>query len=157
MTVLALPQTAQPTNLWNSCNASIHPNSLSSVPPTEQVSGAYAAALNAANTPVIALSRQGLPHPSGSSVEGVRGVRCEPCTWWRCIRNFACHRIRGELVHQGARERINDPVVSFPCWELFESQPDEYKRRCFLLAFPSCLSRLGRAKVVQVLAWTCGH
>ncbi|GJN72750.1 hypothetical protein PLICBS_006825 [Purpureocillium lilacinum] len=103
---------------------------------SEEVAGAYTAALDARDTPsIISLSRQAVEqYPQHSSRDGVQrgayvfieekdadvtliGVGAEMC--------FAI-KTRDVLRQKfGIKAR----VVSFPCQRLFDSQPIEYKRR----------------------------
>ncbi|KAJ3484925.1 hypothetical protein NLG97_g6938 [Lecanicillium saksenae] len=102
---------------------------------TEETAGAFAAALEAKNTPtIISLSRQNLPqYPENSSREGVQkgayvfieerdadvtlmGVGAELA--------FAVNARTVLLEKCGIKAR----VISFPCQRLFDAQPLEYKR-----------------------------
>mmetsp|Transcript_8692 Transcript_8692/g.14992 ORF Transcript_8692/g.14992 Transcript_8692/m.14992 type:complete len:778 (-) Transcript_8692:857-3190(-) len=104
-----------------------------------EVTGAYKSAILERKTPtLITLTRQKVPNLEGSSVEGtlkgayiltdnstdnkpdiiLMGTGSE--TQWAA---GAAEKLRAE----GVKVR----VVSFPCWELFEKQSDEYKESVF--------------------------
>ena len=112
-----------------------------------EVSGSYMVAIEHRGTPsMIALSRQGVPNLPGSSPEAVRkgayvvhkhNCGADGSTPPRLIiaatgsevslAISACDKLpEGLAVH----------VVSFPCWELFDKQPVEYKHGIFPAGVP---------------------
>lgn len=100
-----------------------------------ETSGAYKIAVEAANEnnpTLLALSRQALPHLAGSSIEGVaKGgyiiSDCEGTPEMIFIGTggelHLCTQAAEKLTAEGKKVR----VVSLPCWELFESQPADYR------------------------------
>ncbi|KAI9228737.1 MAG: Transketolase, thiamine diphosphate binding domain-containing protein [Piptocephalis tieghemiana] len=106
-----------------------------------EVSGAYAVALENFHRPsVICLTRQGLPHLEGSSIDAVyKGAYALPGPSSPKIILTAtgsevpiCVDTAKILESQGIPAR----VVSFPCWELFEEQPQEYRESVFPKGIP---------------------
>jgi len=98
--------------------------------------GAYVAALESKGTPAtLALSRSGTPNLTGSSAEKVKkGAYVLQET----------HGAKVTLIGSGtevamcvdaakllAGAGIPTRVVSFPCWELFEQQSEDYKKSVF--------------------------
>lgn len=99
-----------------------------------EVSGAYLVALENKTRPsVLALSRQNLPHLSGSSIEAVRHGA------------YALNSVSNpDLILVGTGSEVSIcidaasllhsmavRIVSMPCWELFDEQSDEYKLSLF--------------------------
>ncbi|KAG9123058.1 Transketolase [Ceratobasidium sp. 392] len=97
-----------------------------------ETSAAYLVALKSKKTPsVLALSRQNLPQLENSTIENaVKG-------------GYVVHEVEKEaltLVSTGSevsivveaaglleKEGIKTRVVSLPCWEVFDNQPEEYR------------------------------
>ncbi|GJE97081.1 transketolase [Phanerochaete sordida] len=97
-----------------------------------ETSAAYLAALTRKTTPsILALSRQNLPNLEASTVE-------------RAMKGgYVVHEVEGEdltfvstgsevsIVLEAAKkleaEGVKARVVSLPCWEIFDSQPEEYR------------------------------
>ncbi|EDQ91115.1 uncharacterized protein MONBRDRAFT_20362 [Monosiga brevicollis MX1] len=101
-----------------------------------ETSGAYKAALLQSSTPsILSLSRQGCANIAGTSIDGVlKGAYV--------VRNADPPSIiltatgsELQLVMQAVDDLEADGhkvrVVSFPCWELFEQQSQEYKESIF--------------------------
>eukprot|EP01118_Nematostelium_gracile_P005662 TRINITY_DN1800_c0_g1_i2.p1 TRINITY_DN1800_c0_g1~~TRINITY_DN1800_c0_g1_i2.p1 ORF type:complete len:259 (-),score=96.97 TRINITY_DN1800_c0_g1_i2:59-835(-) len=99
-----------------------------------ETSGAYASAIENRHRPsVLALSRQALPNLKGTSIEGVsKGAYI--------VSDVEKPNIilvgTGSELHlaTGAAEKLTDAkvrVVSFPSWELFEDQTEEYRKSVF--------------------------
>ena len=109
-----------------------------------EVNAAYEAALNHKNGPsVLCLSRQNLPHLSGTQREGfMKGAYVIEIMRSFELSASTLHLIltgSGSEVHicleAGSRLskelKINVSIVSFPSFELFERQPLEYKKTVF--------------------------
>jgi len=104
-----------------------------------EVSGAYKSAILERKTPtLITLTRQKVPNLEGSSVEGtLKGA-------YILTDNSKDNKPDIILMGTGSEtqlaagaadklraEGVSVRVVSFPCWELFEKQSDEYKESVF--------------------------
>lgn len=102
-----------------------------------EVSGSYLVALEQLHRPsVLILTRQNLPHLEGSSIEAVR--RGAYVLQGKEGKADICFVATGSEVSLAvdaaaelAKEGIKARVVSMPCWELFEEQPQEYKETVF--------------------------
>jgi transketolase len=104
-----------------------------------ETSGAYEVALQHTHTPsVLALSRQTAPRIPGSSREGVhKGAyvvdACEGVPQVVLVGSgtevLLCCEAKKQLLSANASLRVN--VVSMPCWELFDAQPQEYQLSVF--------------------------
>ena len=97
-----------------------------------ETSAAYLQALERNTTPsILSLSRQNLPNLENSTIE-------------RASRGgYVLHEVEGEdltfvstgsevsIVLEAAKklaaEGVKARVVSLPCWEIFDSQPEEYR------------------------------
>ncbi|RCH90724.1 Transketolase [Rhizopus stolonifer] len=106
-----------------------------------EVSGTYLAALENNHRPsVIALSRQNLPQLVGSSVEIVRrgGYVLQDAENAQLILVATGSEVSlaVEAAQQLAAEGIPTRVVSMPCTELFDEQPEEYKRSVLAAGLP---------------------
>ncbi len=100
-----------------------------------ETSAAYKVAVESKSTPtLIALSRQGLPQLEGSSIEKAeKGGYVLSCGFAPDELDLIligtgsevqlCVKAADILKAEGKKVR----VVSIPCWELFESQSEEYK------------------------------
>merc|ERR1712127_953446 len=104
-----------------------------------EVSGAYAAALSRPNTPsTLALSRQGMPVLSGTSLEAVeRGAyalndEAQPDVILASSGSEVNLCVTAAASLTGKKVR----VVSMPCWELFEEQSLEYRLSVFPAGVP---------------------
>jgi transketolase len=105
-----------------------------------EVSGTYLVALEVQRPSVIALSRQNLPHLEGSSVEIVRrggyvlqdveGAQLTLVATGSEV-SLAVDAAK-ELSAQGVATR----VVSMPCTELFDEQPEEYRKSVLAPGIP---------------------
>ena len=139
-----------------------------------EVSGAYYSALTTETRPsVIALSRQNLPHLEGSSIEGaLKGRNLNLIELLTRISLGAYTLIKCEnpvaiLVGTGsevsilvsaanilASQSIQVSVVSMPCWEVFESQGESYKRSVLIDGVPTlsleAMSTFGWSKYAHV-------
>ena len=98
-----------------------------------ETSGAYYAALTNFNGPsVICLSRQKLPQLEGSSAEkslkGAYIIHTESSTLKLILVSSGSEV---EICVKVAKKNPSIRVVSFPSWELFEKQSDDYKRSIF--------------------------
>eukprot|EP01091_Cochliopodium_minus_P016991 TRINITY_DN653_c1_g1_i2.p1 TRINITY_DN653_c1_g1~~TRINITY_DN653_c1_g1_i2.p1 ORF type:complete len:677 (-),score=222.50 TRINITY_DN653_c1_g1_i2:43-2073(-) len=100
-----------------------------------ETSGCYALALENNRSPtVLSLTRQNVPHLEGTSIDG-----CYKGAY--VLKNYGEGKPElilvgsGSEVHLcvGAAQKLNFPtsVVSFPCWEIFEKQSEEYKLSVF--------------------------
>ncbi|KAJ5072531.1 transketolase [Anaeramoeba ignava] len=107
-----------------------------------EVSGAYAYALSTENTPsVLALTRQGVPHLKGTSVEAVaKGAY---------VLNPEVEKFSAIIVATGSevslafsaaqillKKGVSVRVVSMPAEKLFAQQPLDYKRLVFPKGIP---------------------
>jgi len=102
-----------------------------------ETSGAYCAAIeNTRHPSVLSLTRQNVPHIDGSSIEGVlKGAYV--------TKHYPSNEGASELILVGTGSELHlcvlaaqkldfrTTVVSFPCWELFEKQTEEYKLSVF--------------------------
>jgi transketolase len=107
-----------------------------------EVSGSYMVAIEHRHTPsVLALSRQGCANLNGSSVEAVRNgayVLQAPPEGTAAKLVLAGSGSEVQLLVSALAELKDVPVqvVSFPCWELFDQQPAEYKLKIFPAGVP---------------------
>ncbi|KAI9276507.1 transketolase [Sporodiniella umbellata] len=106
-----------------------------------EVSGTYLAALENNQRPsVIALSRQNLPQLEGSSIEVVRrgGYVLQDAENAQLILVATGSEVSlaVESAKQLASEGIPTRVVSMPCTELFDEQPEDYKRSVLAAGLP---------------------
>jgi len=97
-----------------------------------ETTAAYISAIRSKHTPsVFSLTRQGVPHLEGSSVESaLKGGYIIQDTPNPSIILVAT----GSELHicTGAKEKgLNARVVSLPCWEVFDDQPEEYRKAVF--------------------------
>ena len=98
-----------------------------------ETSGAYKVAVENRHSPtLLALSRQGLPNLTGSSIEGTEkgayvlsddGGTPDLILMGTGSETQLCVDAAVELRKEGKKVR----VVSMPCWELFEAQDEAYK------------------------------
>eukprot|EP00753_Platysulcus_tardus_P015041 PLAT4736.1.p2 GENE.PLAT4736.1~~PLAT4736.1.p2 ORF type:complete len:707 (+),score=374.04 PLAT4736.1:166-2286(+) len=120
-----------------------------------EVSGSYAAALAASDSPsTLALSRQGLPHLAGSSIDAVAkgayvlqdiaaasaeeakdgaddGAEVKP------VIGFVATGSEVALAIEAAKTMgVAARIVSMPCMELFEKQERSYKEEVFTPGLP---------------------
>ncbi|PTQ55003.1 MAG: Transketolase [Hydrogenibacillus schlegelii] len=105
-----------------------------------ETAAAYAAALAAPKTPsALVLSRQGLPVLPETAERAMEGVRRGGYVLYEA--GFRRDRPRVIFIATGSEvalarqaaerlfgEGVGVRVVSLPCWELFEAQPDDYRR-----------------------------
>uniref|UniRef100_A0A6B2KZ44 Transketolase n=1 Tax=Arcella intermedia TaxID=1963864 RepID=A0A6B2KZ44_9EUKA len=101
-----------------------------------EVSAAYISAIKSVHTPtVMSLSRQNVPNLAGTSIEGaLKGGY------------IVADSDKPDIILVGtgselhlcvqAKEKVNARVVSLPCWELFDAQPEEYRRKIFPSGVP---------------------
>ncbi|CEI96137.1 Putative Transketolase TktA [Rhizopus microsporus] len=106
-----------------------------------EVSGTYLAALENAHRPsVIALSRQNLPQLAGSSIEVVRRggyvLQDAENTQLILVATGSEVSLAVDAAKQLAAEGIATRVVSMPCTELFDEQPEEYKKSVLVPGVP---------------------
>ncbi|ORX51653.1 transketolase [Hesseltinella vesiculosa] len=106
-----------------------------------EVSGTYLAALENQHRPsVIALSRQNLPQLEGSSVEIVRkGAYVLQEAAGAKVTILATGSevaIAVDAAKKLAEQGVAARVVSAPCTELFDEQPEEYKKSVLLPGVP---------------------
>ncbi|KAG1453340.1 hypothetical protein G6F56_007597 [Rhizopus delemar] len=106
-----------------------------------EVSGAYLVAIQNKTRPsVIALSRQGVPHLEGSSIEAVlKGgyvLSSDPKPQVVFVSTGSEVGIVVEASKKLAEKNIPSRVVSMPCTELFDEQSPEYKKEVFPLGIP---------------------
>eukprot|EP00043_Microstomoeca_roanoka_P011042 m.104281 g.104281 ORF g.104281 m.104281 type:complete len:685 (+) comp15073_c0_seq1:184-2238(+) len=120
-----------------------------------ETSGAYKAAILASSTPsVFALSRQNLPNLEGTSIDGVaKGayvIQDVENPQIILVGTGSEVSVTVDAAKQLAEEGIRARVVSFPCWELFDDQTQEYKESVFLPGVPvmsvECLTTQGWEK-----------
>jgi len=123
--------THQPIEKYALCRAT--PN-LHFIRPADgnETTAAYISAISQAHTPtVMSLSRQNLPNLEGSSVEGaLKGGYILSDTDKPSIILVGT----GSEVHvlvEAKKKGLNARIVSLPCWELFDAQPQEYRRHIF--------------------------
>ncbi|RKO91200.1 Transketolase, thiamine diphosphate binding domain-containing protein [Blyttiomyces helicus] len=114
------------------------PNILSFRPADgNETSGAYLTALQNKTRPsVLILTRQNLPHLVGSTVEKVAfgGYVLQDVEGKADIVLVATGSevaIAVDTAAELAKLSIKSRVVSFPCWELFDEQSQEYKESVF--------------------------
>lgn len=124
--------THQPIETLNICRAT--PNMLTFRPADgNEVSGTYLVALENAHRPsIIALSRQNLPQLEGSSVEAVaKGayvLQDAPNAKVAFVATGSEVSLAVEAAKLLAGQGIPTRVVSMPCTELFDEQPEEYRK-----------------------------
>jgi len=102
-----------------------------------EVTACYIKALKSRSTPtVLCLTRQGVPQLEGSSVENaMKGayVLSDPETTPKVILVGTGSEV--SLCVEAAKilngEGIATRIVSFPCWEVFEEQSEEYRESVF--------------------------
>jgi len=100
-----------------------------------EVSAAYISAIRSLHTPtVMSLTRQNVPNLEGTSIEGaLKGgyiIADKPKPDIILVAT-------GSELHLIAQARdINARVVSMPCWELFDAQPEEYRKSVFPSGIP---------------------
>lgn len=127
--------THQPVEKYALCRST--PNMLFFRPADgNETVGSYVCAIEHAHKPsVISLSRQNVPQLASSSPEKVQfgAYVLEDCESPSLIlvgtgsEVSLCVSSAKELAGQNVKAR----VVSMPCWELFETQSDEYKQKVF--------------------------
>eukprot|EP01129_Flabellula_baltica_P007843 TRINITY_DN306_c0_g2_i1.p1 TRINITY_DN306_c0_g2~~TRINITY_DN306_c0_g2_i1.p1 ORF type:complete len:677 (-),score=202.59 TRINITY_DN306_c0_g2_i1:182-2191(-) len=131
--------THQPIEKSILCRA--HPN-LQFIRPydSNEVSGAWALALKARHTPtVFSLARGGSPNLPTTSKEGTQHgayIVYEPEGDLDVI--IVGTGLELKLAYDAAKglEGLNARAVSFPCWEAFEQQTEEYKQSIFPAGVP---------------------
>jgi len=106
-----------------------------------ETAGAYMVALEHRTCPtVIALSRQGCPNLAASSAEAVRqgAYLVESAADGTAPKLVIVSTGSEVALALGAAASLTSELgpysvqsVSMPCWELFDQQPDEYKRSIF--------------------------
>lgn len=107
-----------------------------------ETSAAYAAAIKNTHGPtLLALSRQNLPQNEGSSFEGaMKGAYVLQDAANGAKPDVILVATGSEVeIAVGAKAKITDlnvRVVSFPSWELFETQSQEYKESIFPQGVP---------------------
>lgn len=106
-----------------------------------EVSGTYLMALKNNTRPsVISLSRQGVPQLEGSSVEGVaRGayvMQDEAGAKVILVGTGTEVSIAVEAAKALKEQGVPARVVSMPCTELYDEQPEDYKRSVFTPGVP---------------------
>lgn len=121
-----------------------------------EVSGAYLSALrNTTGPTVLILTRQNLPHLSGSSVEntlkGAYTLGSSPKgTKVILVATGSEVSLAVETAKELEKENIIATVVSMPSWELFEQQSQQYKEQVFPKSIPvvsiEAMSTLGWQK-----------
>lgn len=104
-------------------------------------SGAYKAALNFKTGPSLFMfSRQGCDNLEHSSIDGVQhgAYTLDAPAGQQLILTGSGSEV--QLIVKAAAELnaagVKTGVVSFPCWELFEQQSDEYKESVFPTGTP---------------------
>lgn len=119
-----------------------------------EVSGAYLAALSTRDGPtLLALSRQNCPNLAGTSAEKVLkgaypvGDSVENPQVILTGSGSEMH-IAVEAAKKLQASGVKAQVVSFPCWELFEAQSEEYKNSVFPQGIPVLSIEAG-----SVLGW----
>jgi transketolase len=97
-----------------------------------EVTAAYIAAIRSVHAPtVMSLSRQGLPNLEGTSVEGaLKGGYIIADVAHPSIILVATGS-ETKLIVGAKAKGVNARVVSLPCWELFDEQPEEYRKSIF--------------------------
>ncbi|KAL1852835.1 Transketolase [Diaporthe australafricana] len=109
-----------------------------------ETSAAYRVALASKNTPsILALTRQNLPQLHGSSIElASRGgyVLHEPkdradITLIATGSEVSLCVEAAKLLHK--KHGRNARIVSLPCWDVFDAQPDSYKSSVLVSGAPS--------------------
>lgn len=106
-----------------------------------EVSGTYLAALENSHRPsVIALSRQNLPQLAGSSIEIVRrgGYVLQDAENAQVILVATGSEVSlaVDAAQQLAAQGLPTRVVSMPCTELFDEQPEEYRKSVLAPGLP---------------------
>lgn len=105
-----------------------------------ETTAAYIAAIRSTNRPtVLALSRQNLPQLEGSSVENaLKGAYVLSDCEGKPDIILVATGSEVELIVEAKKklEGLNVRVVSFPSWELFEEQSQEYKESVFIQGVP---------------------
>jgi len=108
-----------------------------------EVSGSYKEALQIKDAPsTLVFSRQNLPQLPNTSIEGVaRGAYViygadEQAPDVTLVGTGSEVHVLVEASDELAKKNIKATVVSMPCWELFEKQPVDYQKTCFLQGVP---------------------
>jgi transketolase len=123
--------THQPIEKYTLCRATPNLNFFRPADGNE-VTAAYISSINNLHTPtVMSLTRQGVPHLEGTSVEGsLKGGYIVSDVPHPSIILVGT----GSELHlcTGAKDKgLNARVVSMPCWEIFDRQPIEYRKHIF--------------------------
>ncbi|KAM7196499.1 transketolase, partial [Naviculisporaceae sp. PSN 640] len=118
-----------------------------------ETSAAYYVALTSKHTPsILALSRQNLPQLENSTVEkAIKGgyvVHEQEGADITLISTGSEVGICVDAVKELAKQNIKARVVSLPCWEVFDSQPKEYR----LSILPDGIPSLS-VEVMSTLGW----
>jgi len=98
--------------------------------------GAYICALEEKETPsTIALSRSGTPNLAGTSAEkvakGAYMLTEQPGAKVTLTASGTEVALIVEAAKMLAAEGVKCRVISFPCWEMFEAQPEAYRKQVF--------------------------
>jgi len=101
-----------------------------------EVSACYISAISNLHTPtVMSLTRQNVPHLEGTSIQNaLKGgyvVADNPHPSIILVGT-------GSELHLcvQAKDKVNARVVSLPCWEIFDKQPEEYQKSIFAPGVP---------------------
>jgi transketolase len=97
-----------------------------------EVTAAYISAIRSLHTPtVMSLSRQGLPNLEGTSVDGaLKGGYIIADAQHPSIILVGTGS-ETQLCSGAKAKGLNARVVSLPCWELFDAQPEDYRKSIF--------------------------
>jgi len=101
-----------------------------------EVSACYISAIGAQHTPtVMSLTRQNVPNLEGTSVEKARKGGYIVCDNPNPAIILVGTGSELHLVTQ-AKDKVNARVVSLPCWEIFDAQPEDYRKSIFPAGIP---------------------
>ena len=108
-----------------------------------ETAACYIASLNKKAPAVMALSRQNLPQLPGTGSEAMKGgyilKDCEGLPLVILMASGSEVELALKAAENMARDRIRVRVVSMPCMELFDEQPEEYRMSVLP---PECRNRV---------------
>ncbi len=108
-----------------------------------ETAACYIASLNKKAPAVMALSRQNLPQLPGTGSEAMKGgyilKDCEGMPLVILMASGSEVELALKAAENMARDRIRVRVVSMPCMELFDEQPEEYRMSVLP---PECRNRV---------------
>jgi len=101
-----------------------------------EVTACYISSISSLHTPtVMSLTRQNVPHLEGTSVQNAQKggyiIADNPHPSIILVGT-------GSELHLciQAKDKVNARVVSLPCWDIFDKQPEEYRKSIFPQGVP---------------------